>query len=58
MTVKRNQEPSKQKLLKIPAEVFQLIQDKADLYTAGNTSMWLKYAAVNHEPPASELLTS
>ena len=58
MAVKRNQEPSKQKLLKIPAEVFKLIQEKADLYTGGNTSMWIKYAAINHEPHASELRSS
>jgi hypothetical protein len=52
---KRNQEPSKKKLLKIPAEDYDKIQELADKFTAGNTSMWIKHAALNYYPKPEEL---
>ena len=52
---KRNKEPSKKKLVKIPVDEFEKIQELANTYTGGNTSMWIKYAALNHRPNKDEL---
>jgi hypothetical protein len=39
-------------------DVTQKLQDKADLYTEGNLSEWLRYAGLNCVPPKSDLVQS
>lgn len=38
-----------------PEETRKAIQAKADLYTDGNFSAWVRYATINMVPPKSDL---
>lgn len=52
--------PKKNKLLNLkvtPKEMHQ-IQLKADKYTGGNVSEWIRYASIQLEPRVSDLVTS
>lgn len=41
--------------LRLSDEDRSLIEAKARQYTKGNVSAWLRYAGINHTPPASAL---
>ena len=42
--------------MRMSPEEAREVQEKADTYTGGNVSQWLRYAAVNHVPKKSELV--
>ncbi len=54
--LKRN----KRKLLNFKANKNEreTIQAKANLFTGGNISAWIRYASLNHSPAAQELSKS
>ena len=41
--------------LKVTPEELTLIQNKAILYTGGNVSEWIRYAATHAVPPKSDV---
>jgi hypothetical protein len=41
--------------MRMSAEEMKQLQEKADLYTNGNLSQWIRYAAFNYVPKKSEL---
>lgn len=45
----------KRLLVALNEEQDKLIQAKADRYTNGNMSHWVRYASVNHVPKDSDL---
>jgi len=44
--------------LKISEEDLLAIKVKANYYTKGNVSMWMRYAALNHRPKKADLMTT
>lgn len=42
--------------LRISKEDMKVFSLKARQYTAGNVSEWLRYAAINHMPPKSQVV--
>lgn len=42
-------------MVKMTVQDFLKIQDKANEYTNGNFSAWMRYAALNHRPKKSDL---
>ena len=49
---------SKPMTLKVPEGDLAAIKEKADYYTNGNVSMWMRYAAINHRPKKADLLAT
>ena len=44
--------------LKVLKEDLATIKEKAALYTNGNVSMWMRYAALNHRPKKADLMAN
>ena len=49
---------SKPITLKVPEGDLAAIREKADYYTNGNVSMWMRYAALNHRPKKADLIAT
>lgn len=49
---------SKPLTLKVPERDLAAIKEKADYYTNGNVSMWMRYAALNHRPKKADLMAT
>lgn len=53
--IKEEKEKPKPVHVKCSKEQLEVLQKKADQYTKGNLSEWLRYAGTNCIPPKSEL---
>lgn len=60
MRLKSTVKPKKKNLINFKATDLEmtLIQKKADKYAGGNVSEWLRYAAIQLDPRASDLTGS
>ena len=52
---KLQDEKRKNFTMRMSQEELKTLQAKADLYTNGNLSEWIRYAAFNYQPKKSEL---
>lgn len=57
--LKSTLKPAKSEMINIKITRLErkLLQGKADKYTNGNVSAWMRYAAINLEPKVQDLVT-